>query len=92
MHYPKGRRPDSVQARVYSILGYGDRERRSGSLVRLGGGFDGEEPESKMPNKAPEPTTRSVTPRAFSREPELKFRTDNRHAARVAPERVVAHL
>jgi hypothetical protein len=44
------------------------------------------------PNKAPEPTTRSVTPRAFLRPSEMKPRTPNRHAARGAPERVVAHL
>jgi hypothetical protein len=45
-----------------------------------------------QPNKAPEPTTRSVTPRAFLRISEMKLQTRNRHAARVAPERVVAHL
>ena len=44
------------------------------------------------PNKAPEPTSHSVTPRAVSRESEMKHCTDNRHAARVAPERAVAHL
>ena len=45
-----------------------------------------------QPNKAPEPTSRSVTPRAISRESELKPRTDNRITARVAPEQAVAHL
>jgi signal peptidase I len=44
------------------------------------------------PNKAPEPTTRSVTPRAFSRRFESPSRTDFLIPARVAPERVVAHL
>jgi hypothetical protein len=44
------------------------------------------------PNKAPEPTTHSVTPRAFLRITEMKLQIPDRRAARVAPERVVAHL
>jgi hypothetical protein len=44
------------------------------------------------PNKAPEPTTMAVTPRATSRVIEMKPRTENRHAARGAPAMVVAHL
>jgi hypothetical protein len=44
------------------------------------------------PNKAPEPTTMSVTPRATLRVIEMKPRTANRHAARGAPAMVVAHL
>ena len=48
--------------------------------------------ESAWPNKAPEPTPRSVTPRAVSRSIEMKHRNPTRHTARVAPARVVAHL
>jgi hypothetical protein len=44
------------------------------------------------PNKAPEPTATSVTPRAISRSAELKRRTENRSEARVAPAVAVAHL
>jgi hypothetical protein len=44
------------------------------------------------PNKAPEPTPRSVTSRAVIVVSELKRRTKNRSAARAAPARVVAHL
>src|SRR5688500_962541 len=48
--------------------------------------------EPSEPNKALEPTTRSVTPRAFLRRFESTSRPDQSNAARVAPERVVAHL
>ena len=44
------------------------------------------------PNKTPEPTTMSVTPRAISRVIEMKPQTENHHAARGAPAMVVAHL
>ena len=44
------------------------------------------------PNKAPEPTPGSVTPRAISRISEMKPQTLNRLEARVAPAPVVAHL
>ena len=44
------------------------------------------------PNKAPEPTPGSVTPRAFSRISDMKPQTPLRHAARGAPAPVVAHL
>jgi len=44
------------------------------------------------PNKAPEPTTMAVTPRAFVRVIEVKQQNPNRHAARGAPATVVAHL
>jgi hypothetical protein len=44
------------------------------------------------PNKAPEPTSCSVTPRAILSCSELKQRTANSNAARVAPEQAVAHL
>jgi hypothetical protein len=47
---------------------------------------------AEKPNKAPEPTTMAVTPRAISRVIEMKPQTDNRHAARGAPAMVVAHL
>jgi len=46
----------------------------------------------KRPNKAPEPTTMAVTPRAISRVTEMKPQTEIRHAARGAPAMVVAHL
>jgi hypothetical protein len=46
----------------------------------------------KRPNKAPEPTTFAVTSRAIVRLIEMKPQTPNRHAARVAPAKVVAHL
>jgi hypothetical protein len=44
------------------------------------------------PNKAPEPTSRSVTPRAIVLFSEMKQRTSNPNPARVAPEQAVAHL
>ena len=44
------------------------------------------------PNKALEPTTHSVTPRAFVPKSECNNRAGHRIPARVAPERVVAHL
>ena len=44
------------------------------------------------PNKAPEPTTMAVTPRAIVRVIEMKPQSPNRHAARGAPATVVAHL
>ena len=43
-------------------------------------------------NKAPEPTTTSVTPRAMLRLSEMKQQTENRIEARVVPAVVVAHL
>ena len=43
-------------------------------------------------NKAPEPTTMAVTPRAIARISEMKTQTPIRHAARGAPATVVAHL
>jgi uncharacterized RDD family membrane protein YckC len=46
----------------------------------------------EKPNKAPEPTTRSVTPRAFVPRSECNSRTVLPIPARVAPKRVVAHL
>jgi hypothetical protein len=46
----------------------------------------------KTPNKAPEPTTFAVTPRASPRVIELKRRIADRHPARGAPAKVVAHL
>ena len=47
---------------------------------------------SEEPNKAPEPTTMGVTPRATLRVIEMKLRNPNYHAARGAPAMVVAHL
>ena len=44
------------------------------------------------PNKAPEPTTMAVVPRAISRVIEMKPQSPDRHAARVAPAMGVAHL
>jgi hypothetical protein len=44
------------------------------------------------PNKAPEPTPTSVTPRAFSRVTEMKRWIADRNPARGAPDAVVAHL
>ena len=44
------------------------------------------------PNKAPEPTSRSVTPRAIEGKAEMKQWHESRSAARVAPEQAVAHL
>ena len=45
-----------------------------------------------FPNKAPEPTACSVTPRAIDPSPDVKQRTGNPHAARIVPEQAVAHL
>ena len=45
-----------------------------------------------QPNKAPEPTACSVTPRAIEGEAEMKQQKESRSAARVAPEHAVAHL
>jgi hypothetical protein len=44
------------------------------------------------PNKAPEPTPTSVTPRAFSRVMKVKRQIAVRIPARGAPDAVVAHL
>jgi hypothetical protein len=49
-------------------------------------------PESKSPNKAPEPTPGLVTPRAMEFASEMKRRNKKRDAARLAPSPVVAHL
>jgi hypothetical protein len=46
----------------------------------------------KEPNKAPEPTPMSVTPRAIVRVIEMNPQIPNRDAARGAPAMVVAHL
>ena len=46
----------------------------------------------KRANKAPEPTTMAVTPRAIVRVIDMKPQNPNRHAARGAPATVVAHL
>jgi hypothetical protein len=46
----------------------------------------------KRANKAPEPTTMAVTPRAIAGVFELKQQIPDRHAARGAPATVVAHL
>ena len=46
----------------------------------------------KPPNKALEPTSTSVTPRALSGAFEMKHRTGKRPEARVAPAVAVAHL
>ena len=46
----------------------------------------------KTPNKAPEPTPTSVTPRAISRAIEWKRRNPEAILARGAPDAVVAHL
>jgi hypothetical protein len=48
--------------------------------------------ESAWPNKAPEPTSCSVTPRATVPSIELKQQNPSRLQARVAPEQAVAHL
>jgi hypothetical protein len=42
-------------------------------------------------NKAPEPTSGSVTPRAIVPSSEMKQWTSNSNAERVAPEQAVAH-
>ena len=47
---------------------------------------------ARSPNKAPEPTAGSVTPRAIERVIELKPQHANRAAARGAPAPTVAHL
>jgi hypothetical protein len=44
------------------------------------------------PNKAPEPTPTSVTPRASSRMTETKHWSADPNPARGAPDAVVAHL
>jgi hypothetical protein len=46
----------------------------------------------KRPNKAPEPTSGSVTPRAIEGMVETKQWNENRSPARVAPAPAVAHL
>jgi hypothetical protein len=43
-------------------------------------------------NKAPEPTSCSVTSRAIAPSIELKHQNPNRLEARAAPEQAVAHL
>jgi hypothetical protein len=45
-----------------------------------------------FPNKAPEPTACSVTPRAIAGKAEMKQWKEHRPAARGAPEQAVAHL
>ena len=47
---------------------------------------------TRSPNKAPEPTAGSVTPRAFERVIELKPQNASRDTARGAPAPAVAHL
>ncbi len=47
---------------------------------------------AEMPNKAPEPTSGSVTPRAKESASEMKRQNPNRQEARGAPAPVVAHL
>jgi hypothetical protein len=47
---------------------------------------------TQTPNKAPEPTSGSVTPRAIVRTIELNQRSQIRDAARGAPAPLVAHL
>jgi len=47
---------------------------------------------TEEPNKAPEPTTMAVTPRAISRIAEMKPQIPNHQVARGAPAMVVAHL
>jgi len=47
---------------------------------------------SSTPNKAPEPTTTAVTPRAISPVFEMKLPTPKPNVAPVAPAAVVAHL
>ena len=49
-------------------------------------------PESKRPNKAPEPTPVAVMPRAMSRVTEVKLRNQTLSEARVTPATGVAHL
>jgi len=46
----------------------------------------------KRPNKAPEPTTTAVMPRATLPVSGVKNRTDDQNPARVMPAVVVAHL
>jgi hypothetical protein len=48
--------------------------------------------KAQPPNKAPEPTTFAVTPRATVRVFEMQHQNPNRDVARVAPAKVVAHL
>ena len=45
-----------------------------------------------FPNKAPEPTACSVTPRAILSSSDRNQRTANPNAARAVPEQAVAHL
>jgi len=47
---------------------------------------------TQRPNKAPEPTTTAVMPRATLPVSDVKQRTENRNPARVTPAVVVAHL
>ena len=68
----------------------GPSQRRSLPPPSIRVGYQGESP--KPPNKAPEPTTTSVTPRAILRSSEVKQRTEARSEARVVPAAVVAHL
>jgi hypothetical protein len=48
--------------------------------------------KKEKPNKSPEPTSCSVTPRAFVSFSEMEQQPPNPNAARVAPEQAVAHL
>ena len=49
-------------------------------------------PDRQSPNKTPEPTAGSVTPRAVARDIDLKRSNGVHHAARGAPDPAVAHL
>jgi hypothetical protein len=60
------------------------------ALMDIRGRFRGK--LTKPPNKAPEPTPTSVTPRAFLRAMKMKRRIADRVPARGAPDAVVAHL
>src|SRR5688572_18791301 len=87
----KGSLPASIQEKVEGAV-----RKTSGSLVHPASGhlrFSGHSMGyARSPNKAPEPTSGSVTPRAISRISEMKPQHLNRHAARGAPAPLVAHL
>jgi hypothetical protein len=66
--------------------------RDQGDLFLIDGERRFRKVDPRRPNKAPEPTPGSVTPRAFSGEVKLKQRSADRNPARGAPVPVVAHL
>ena len=79
-----------VCLRPVSYLAFLHADKALATSVVIRGGFQIHHRE--RPNKAPEPTPTSVTPRALSGVSTMKQQNEARLAARVAPAVVVAHL